>query len=151
VTSEGVLSDRHVQSRPITFIYSLFNQKPINMGLFDLQEGQTLLPKVVELDKENQKMVVMCDADNVGWGTETMEGLVGDWLKEGNKVLGWSSNKMGELVSGTVTEFRIFLDVNGIKCVMTNSNLVMQVVDKVDTVAEMVIFVNQVARVGGMW
>ena len=105
----------------------------------------------IELDKENQKMVVMCDADNVGWGTETMEGLVGDWLKEGNKVLGWSSNKMGELVSGTVTEFRIFLDVNGIKCVMTNSNLVMQVVDKVDTVAEMVIFVNQVARVGGMW
>ena len=112
---------------------------------------QTLWAMAVKLDKENQKMVVMCDADNVGWGTETMEGLVGDWLKEGNKVLGWSSNKMGELVSGTVTEFRIFLDVNGIKCVMTNSNLVMQVVDKVDTVAEMVIFVNQVARVGGMW
>ena len=48
------------------------------MGLFDLQEGQTLLPKVVELDKENQKMVVMCDADNAEWGTWTMEELVGE-------------------------------------------------------------------------
>ena len=37
-----------------------------------VEEGQTLWAKVVELDKENQKMVVMCDADNVGWGTETM-------------------------------------------------------------------------------
>ena len=71
-----------------------------------------------------------------------MEGLVGEWLKEGNMVLGWSSNKLGDLVSGTVTEFRLFLDVNGIKCVMTNS--------KVDTVAEIVIFVNHVARVGAV-
>ena len=57
-------------------------------------------------------------------------------------VLGWSGNNLRELVSGTVTEFRLFLDVNGIKCVMTNS--------KVDTKAEMVIFVNHVARVGAV-
>ena len=41
-----------------------------------MEEGQTLWAKVVELDKENQKVVVMCDADNAG--TETMEGLVGE-------------------------------------------------------------------------
>ena len=43
-----------------------------------VEEGKTLGAKVVELDKENQKMVVMCDADNAEWGTWTMEGLVGE-------------------------------------------------------------------------
>ena len=47
-----------------------------------------------------------------------------------------SSNKLGNLVSGTATDFRLFLDVNIIKCLMTTSNLIMHVVDKVDTVAE---------------
>ena len=59
--------------------------------------------QVVELDKENQKMVVMCDADNVGWGTQIM----GELVEEVNMVLGWSSNKLGTLVLGTKKEFRL--------------------------------------------
>ena len=50
-------------------------------------------------------------------------------------VLGLSSNKLGQLVSGTLTEFRLFLNVNGSNCVMINSNFLMHVLDKVDTVA----------------
>ena len=79
----------------------------------------------IELDKENQKMVVMCDADNAGWGTETMEGLVatswGTWCQELQQISDFSW--MLKLLS------------------------VMHVVDKVDTVTEMVNFVDHVARV----
>ena len=39
--------------------------------------------------------------------------MVGEWLKEGNMVLGWSSNKLRDLVSGTETKFGLFLDVSG--------------------------------------
>ena len=64
---------------------------------------QTLWAMAVKLDKENQKMVVMCDADNVGWGTQIM----GELVEEVNMVLGWSSNKLGTLVLGTKKEFRL--------------------------------------------
>ena len=65
-------------------------------------------------------------------------------------MLGLSSNKSGNLVSGTVTDYILFLDVHGIQCLMTNSNLVMHLVDKDDTVAEMVNFVDNLARVGAI-
>ena len=36
--------------------------------------GADIGAKVVELDKENQKMVVMCDADNAGWEQRPWKG-----------------------------------------------------------------------------
>ena len=51
--------------------------------------------KVVELNKENQKIVVMYDADIVGWEQRPWEGWYGEGLEEVNMVLEWSSNELG--------------------------------------------------------
>merc|ERR1711892_1205830 len=96
-----------------------------------VEVGQTLWAKVVELDQENQKMVVKCGVEGVGWGVETMGGLVTEWLEEVHKLSKWSSNKVGDLVSGKVlkvSEFGLLVNFEGVKGVVTNSNIGGQVV-----------------------
>jgi len=115
-----------------------------------LEVGQTLWAKVVELDAENEKMVVKCGADGVGWGAETMGKLVKDWLDEVNMVSGWSTHKVGDLVSGKVlkvSEFGLLVSVEGVKGVVTNSNMSGQAVVEGDTVAGVIIFVDHMAKV----
>jgi hypothetical protein len=43
-----------------------------------VEVGQTLWAKVVELDRNNQKMVVKCGVDSVGRGLDSMGGLIGE-------------------------------------------------------------------------
>jgi len=115
-----------------------------------VEVGQTLWAKVVELDQENQKMVVKCGVEGVGWGVETMGGLVTEWLEEVHKLSKWSSNKVGDLVSGKVlkvSEFGLLVNFEGVKGVVTNSNIGGQVVEEGDTVAGVVIFVDHMAKV----
>jgi len=115
-----------------------------------LEVGQTLWAKVVELDTENEKMVVKCGADGIGWGAETMGRLVKDWLEEVNKVSGWSNHRVGDLVSGKVlkvSEFGLLVSVEGVKGVVTNSNMSGQAVVEGDTVAGVIIFVDHMAKV----
>merc|ERR1711892_270671 len=106
--------------------------------------------KVVELDQENQKMVVKCGVEGVGLGVETMGGLVTEWLEEVHKLSKWSSNKVGDLVSGKVlkvSEFGLWVNFEGVKGVVTNSNIGGQVGEEGDTVAGVVIFVDHMAKV----
>merc|ERR1719233_2367656 len=76
--------------------------------------------------------------------------LVKDWLDEVNMVSGWSSHKVGDLVSGKVlkvSEFGLLVSVEGVKGVVTNSNMSGQAVVEGDTVAGVVIFVDHKAKV----
>ena len=56
--------------------------------------------ELVELNRNNRKMVVKCWVDSVGWGVDSMGGLIGEWLGEVSKVSDWSINIVGNFVSG---------------------------------------------------
>jgi len=115
-----------------------------------LEIGQTLWAKVVELDRDNEKMVVKCGADIVGWGVDSMGGLIRDWLDDVALVSGWSSHKVGDLVSGKVlkvTDFGLLVDVEGVKGIVTNSNMDGKIVEEGDMVSGVIIFVDHMAKV----
>jgi len=115
-----------------------------------VEVGQTLWAKVVELDREEKKMVVSCGVNGLGWGVETMGGLVRDWLQQVAMVSKWATNKVGDLVAGKVvkvTEFGLLLDVSGVKGVVTNSNLNEQTMAEGDIVSGVIIFVDHSANV----
>merc|ERR1719427_1800209 len=95
-------------------------------------------------------MAVSCGVDNMVWGAETMGSLVGEWLEEVNMVSSWTNMKLGDLVSATVsklTDFGVLLDVSGVQGLVTNSNLGGNAVCEGDTVAGVVVFIDNVARV----
>jgi len=111
--------------------------------------GQSLWVKVVEIDKEKQKIVVTCALEKVGWGQETMGGIVKEWLDTMNSVSGWSQTKVGDLISGIVTEvtdFGLLIDIDGTKGIVTNSNREKEFVEG-DSISGVVIFVDSLAKV----
>jgi hypothetical protein len=73
-----------------------------------VEEGQTLWAKVVELDKNNQKTVVKCGVDSVGWGLDSQGGIIGEWLEEVSKVSDWSICIADNFVSRKVLKVSLF-------------------------------------------
>ena len=106
--------------------------------------------ELVELDRKNQMMVVKCWVDSVGWGVDSMGGLIGEWLGEVSKVSDWSINIVGNFVSGKflkASEFGLLINAGGLKGVVMNSNMCGKEVEEGDTIAGVVTYVYHLAKV----
>jgi hypothetical protein len=89
--------------------------------------------ELVELDRNNQMMVVKCWVDSVGWGVDSMGGLIGEWLGEVSKV---SDRSINIIV--------LLINAGGLKGVVMNSG---KEVEEGDTIAGVVIYVYHLAMV----
>merc|ERR1712013_307289 len=115
-----------------------------------LEPGQTLFCKVVEVDKEQEKMTVTTSLKEVA-GKEIDSGQVLlDWLGDSSRL---QSSWLGELAIGQavtcsvsqVSEFGALVDVAGVKGVVTKTNLGTEVAVG-DTLQGVILHVDHMAR-----
>ena len=115
-----------------------------------IEPGQTLFCKVVEVDKEQEKMTVTTSLKEVA-GKEIDSGQVLlDWLGDSSRL---QSSWLGELAIGQavtcsvsqVSEFGALVDVAGVKGVVTKTNLGTEVAVG-DTLQGVILHVDHMAQ-----
>jgi len=131
---------------PTRHLQDYFVDNPV--GLVDI--GQTLMCRVLQVDREQEKLTVSTSVSGVldkQKLVETGAELVTQWLDYTAEHR--SGPAMGSLVTGKitqVTEFGYMLDIDGVQGIVTNTNLGRQQgeLDVGDSVSGVVVFVDRV-------
>jgi len=92
-------------------------------------QGQTIYCRVMEVDREAEKVCVSTRVKDVADKDETGAKVLQDWLEVFNDLPSTWLNRglvLGEFVSGPVTEvteFGVIMDIGGARGIVTNTNL----------------------------